>query len=1056
MNEAIITYVAPLKSLEDRILGHTEICFWQISQEQKFAPNSTIVSLEHKIPSKAISINNFSLQKAIEEDFSMLYDYLENKYKNIKDSLISELSNTKNPESKTYKKKEKVIQAINLFLKTQNNRVYLEKTIIDTNIIYTLHIPFLNSSDFPIGFSHYFQNLAVHKKYNSFSSSVKKQLGFPFSKIDLETISNSTINPIRRPDNLTMENKDIALIFNSFNTNPINQKNSLKQIAKNPTLKDINFILSQKALALDIETTNYIPLLPTNDILTLSEKELREILENNNVLSKKEIELKDKSALIRLATAFLDQKRDERITTISLASMKSNQNYLLTTLESNIKIISVDSPIDALEIDFEIIKYSSQQELIDGLLTKIQEINPVFVYGHNQLKFDYQKISDFSKNGFNGGINNKPLKHMHSILGQYIVQRILPGRIDLDPALYSQFYMSNKNNKLDQVFETLTGVFSKKTLSHKELEEYTKLAEQGSTKKAKEILYYAAQDVLKSYIIGELLKKEHILLSRLYSSLPSRIDTTSPKTLTEQYWTNRHLEKFKNYPNQDIALETIILPKKNKKENKSKGLKGQNLGSVKFHDFNSLEFYLNELSSKTKKIQTKTGLNKAYLIYINPVLNSFIHILRKDENVLAICDELNNSDSQKKLRLSRSLNYLSEYLYFKYTQSQTQFLKEFGLIESELDYKTISKKLSDGFQILNKIFSSNDFLNIKDDLILLKRTPSSTSILNEIESSKIGFSLGEYNSLCGPKGTMIGSNSNWSFMLGISEADSKRGEKTPLEAQYEKELFEVLINQNDKLKAVLLFASYANKIKKDLDNYNLDDLVLEKSYQVEKTLRRDACHFSSHSMSNYKKTAIKNHSKLGDTIILTKTKRELYLRFFNFLPITLPINHTPKNLIEKSKMYNQTPYSIEKIKQDYIDTKNSIQYEKPMKQTYKNRPKKPASNKINTNQIPFNFMEPSLFEDLSKYSKTNQSTNDTDLIDQIVLEEAKIDYNPNQGKLTRILSWAFGISHSNLKKRAFYKMINNDYLDDYQSKNPDKILNSNENLLTLAKLIISE
>ena len=1048
MNEAILTFVSPLKSLEDRLSGNTEVCFWEVDSRGILLPGSEFISLEHIIPSKAISAKNYYEQNAIEEDYSRLLSYLTNKFNKKKQSLTKELSKIKNTHTKSYEKKLNQLNSLSLFLDNITSKVYLEKSPVGNNIVYSLHIPFLDSRDFPIGFSAYFQTSQTHKKYNSISQSVKRQIGFPFSKIHLK----KQVSEVEKADPKSLHQEDSSETHHSLSSSPISSRIFLKNQKE---FFPVDFIASQKGLAIDIETTNYLPLLLPDEFDLFSEQELKQFLEQNEVFSIEELDLMNKKRLLKATKDFLDIKRDERITTISLASPDSKENYLLTTFESDLEKILVKSPLDDAKnkqpgSEFKIIKFDSQEDMIIGAIKKIEEINPLFVYGHNQLKFDYQKLSEFSSEGFNAGINGRSLKYVHSILGQYIVNRILPGRIDIDPALYSQFYMSNKNNRLDSVFEAVTGAFSKKTLTHEELEENTKLAEKGDLGKAQEILYYAAQDVLKSHAICERLKREHILLSRLYSSLPSRIDTTSPKSLTEEYWANKHLANFNNLPSRDIALETIVLKinsdeKTRDTQKTSLGQKtSQNIHSqkaikfLKFGDFNSIDFFLKEITREHQNIKSKTGLNEGYLIYFSPLLSSFLPLLEKDENIKAIVMEIKDSEPQKKLRLLRSLNYLCEYPYFKFLQSKPSFLKEFGLNETEDIYKNIADSLYFSTDTLVSLISSPEFLNIKGDLILLKANSNSEKLIENLKEAGIGFSLGKYKALSGKKGTMIGTNHSWSFMLGASDPDSKRGEKTPFESDFERELIDSLLNEKDRLKPLQVFAKYSEKIAKDLSKYRNDELVSEPYYQAEKTLKRDSSDFSSHGMSKYKMLAIKNHANEGDLITITNTKEGLYKKLFN----CAPYSKEPEVDIANSSKENYNDPKNQQTTKDLITKFKSNEFQSKPKQNSNNQH---AKSKKNQDQLCFDFVKPLL----------------TNLGLQIEVENRGINYNPTPGKLTRLLSWAYAVDQSNIKRDSLYKIISGDYLKTPDSDElvPFGLSNDKQrklSLLDLANIIAEE
>ncbi|MBI4453636.1 hypothetical protein HY636_03245 [Candidatus Woesearchaeota archaeon] len=645
------------------------------------SPEVTVLRHEHRIPTRLSRTNTRNeLQKSVD----VYREHVRKTYQAVLDETLAEISYSRNKKiakkerakkggiSKKLAALERKKEVLEEFLTDIDNRIRLEGPYSRGNYnTFHLVVPFLDSSEQQIYLT---KEFLVDSRYNSVRRIQGYCFRFPFGIVEFNEDNNVV--------------GDVAAG---------SQRNS-KTIAKKQRVH-VEPVLKAKGLANDIETHNWQKVRVQEELANEPEDSLKKrfldlVDAYKTPFDTRELEIMDRRDYIRGIENILDANKDERITADSLINLDADsgrdENYVVTSLDCGMEFIDVKIPqrLDKYVGDgagdsaekignsrrIKIIK-AERKKIIPAVNGLFAEINPLFCYGHNQLKFDYEK-SESLEGGFTPGVGGASPLFLAQIPGGFKVLRILPGRIDIDPSGYAQHYMNLHNNKLDTVFTHVTGISSPKTMTHDELALKTRKAEEGSVQDAFDILYYAAQDSMKSYMIGEALKEEHVLLSHVFCSLPARIDVTSKKTLGEDYWVGWNLRHKQTFPRDEIRTSRITVVKRyeygeenksenkqevkqeKKKEEKQEKRVGVKLNEVSFEDFNKTDYFHDELQKIArehensedlliKKIKTsekqpnknlnaKKGIYDGILVYFFPFAEAFRGMFVNEEEVIAV------------------------------------------------------------------------------------------------------------------------------------------------------------------------------------------------------------------------------------------------------------------------------------------------------------------------------------------------------------------------------------------------------------------------------------
>ncbi len=874
MKRYLASYFEPKLDLEGRLNSEIEVCLWEIEEDRLKNPFFTRVSVPFFIPTRPIKEKD---NEKAEDAFNRCKEFYIEQYKQKATKIKEKLDNIKNKSSKKYKSNKEKLNIIEDFLQSREEKIWWERKRYSMGkSFYNFHIPFFNKEGMELFLSSY---LPKSDGRFSVNKNLAAKLNFPFFIVEEDN------------NGYKIKNKEASL----------------------------DLLLQQPGLALDFETHNWEKKDIPEDYHNMSDKDLEQVLVE---LGKNRNDIKEerRDQLLRDIEEIHNELKNERITVASISSLDEDYNYLVTTLDFPEDYINVDNPLNNQKERFEVIKTSNQYKLIEKVNELFEKFQPFYVYGHNQMKFDYNKAIELTEN-FKVGVERRGPKLISQIPNGYIQQNILQGRVDIDPCIYSQLYMSNPDNRLDTVFKTITGKETKKTLSHGDLIKKTIVAERGIKKDdrdraAKEILYYAAQDAMKSWIIGNELKKEHLLLSKAFNSLPARVDTCSPRKISCDYHEHDYLkrkgfyrfipfEREKITPNEKAQqilntegelhfqnfdlnsfLEKAIAEKRKKGYQHHKCLPcstEEKTDEAKL--FHLEDIILSEatnngrediIEKRTSWLELEKGLFDCNLIMVNPVVESLKDFIEHDERIKAIYDEAQKSPPLKRLRYYRALTKVLEFPVFKLLATPKWHFKDDFKEAFPKGMDNLEDKLYKNIGYVSELFMNNKVINFSKDLYLIKKDRVSNYLLERLEKKGLAFKIGRARALSGDKGTMIGTTGDYDFMEGFSPADSNKGEKFPFQAEFYADFLEELIYNQNKRGALEVFKDYLKSF--------IEDNFSESSFMVEKESKRHFYEFSSAYNAPMKKQFIEQKAKKGDTIKYTYTKEELYDKLFGYSP----------------------------------------------------------------------------------------------------------------------------------------------------------------------------
>ncbi|OYT31726.1 hypothetical protein B6U93_03060 [Candidatus Woesearchaeota archaeon ex4484_78] len=810
MAKRFVTFFEQDLSLEGRLRSFFDIYSWERSGTIS-DPEINKMSIPCVIPSKFRKHSDDSVTK-LKEAVDLYIDGVRKKYSKKVSYLEAEISK-KRRRTKARKQLEEKRDLIQSFLENIDELIYLKG-------------PF-GSSKYPV--------------YHLITPPLNKEDREPlkdFFVIDCSVASQTALT-LNFPFSLVGKNKKIPL----------------------------NALLNAKAVAKDYETHNWHPVRVQEELFDKPEDVVKQRFLNlvsafGVGFEENDLEFMNKRDFIRAIEQILNDNKGEKLTVSAIVNLK--ENYLITTLDCGESEIPVVVPGQNKAVDVKIIRVKDQFELIEKDNELIERIQPLFIYGHNHLKFDYGKAEELTRS-FAPGVGRKKVKFVSSVGGEagdrFVVHRVVPGRLDIDASGYAQHFMFTYNNKLDVVFEHLTGTRSKKTMTHDELAFYTTRAENGDKKAAKDILFYAAQDAMKSFLIGERLKLEHVLLSYVFSSLPSRIDTVSKETLSEEYWVKWYFKKKHTFP--------VIKPSRQKISN-----------AFSYDDFNIVSYFISELSQRTKSsLSPVKGLRDGYLVAFFPFASAFKKLLQRDPDVKALYDRVNETSNVKeKTRLLKALEELAKYPLFKtfnsgfesFEQLEKRFAAEFKLGWSGNEIKEYTQRVNSALSGISSIVEKYSCVNFNKEFFVLPLDAEKD--LKKLSAYNLCVVLGEGRFLSGVRGKFAGKVNDEFVMFGIADFNSSKGERCDFEKQFYKVFFNEIIMNNNPKGAL----EYVVETAKQFAQYKVPDEDLVFSREAKK----DYFDFNIRANQAFVKQLKSKKAMKGDLVKYKKSIEELKFKFF--------------------------------------------------------------------------------------------------------------------------------------------------------------------------------
>lgn len=869
MVKQVITFLRPERSLKGKLESKIKAIVWDYDEGngQFSCPHQAYLQSEHRIPTRlARNWDIPYLQGTVE----VYKGQVRTRYMSLLAKIQAEMAKI-NPGTKRGKELESKKETLENFLSDLDSSIRLEGPFHKgTYSAYHLVMPFLESGDQRIYLSKDFQ---MNNPYNRVQSMVEQQFDFPFGIIESKG---------GEKEDRKVTNTEVSL----------------------------KHLLSAKGLAYDLETKNWQKVRleeVRKELFNEDEDNLKKyFLELAQAYSApfdaRELELMDRRDFLRGIEQILDKNKGESITVASLINLQDNENYLVTTFDCGKGDLRVSLPRKRKDMrKVKIIRVENREQLVAKVNELYRELNPFFSYGHNQLKFDYEKPEELGEE-FAGGVGEvKPL-FLGQIPGGFRVLRVLPGRIDIDPSGYAQHYMHLYNNKLDTVFRHVTGISSPKTLTYGELVIKTKNAEEGSQGDAEEILYYAAQDSMKSYLIGERLKKEHLLLARVFSSLPARVDVTAKKTLAEDYWAGWYWKHKRTHPSKEIRISSITLQTDGgeatqKHENFKKSPRSAVLTEQTFEEFSWIGHMRKELE-KMANLRAKKGLANGVIVSFFPFAYSFKELVARDSRVRDLYAAVEETeDFKEKSRLLLALESITEYPLFKsldYRATETSFAAEFELGFSDKELEEYRRRTTNAIAQIVSILKENPPINVNQEVFILPHVIAKQS-LEMIVRDGLGIVLGEGKFLSGTKGRFAGQVKNEPMMMGIADYTSNKGERCLFEKMFYETFIKKVVVLGDLKGATEYLAERARLLAQG--KIRMEEVVYERE------ARRDHTDYSIRATQRYVPRMAEQQMRTGERLRYEYNLEEMQEKFFG-LPTTKQQEQILKYRQERNNQMN--------------------------------------------------------------------------------------------------------------------------------------------------------
>ncbi|MEK6845549.1 MAG: hypothetical protein AABY26_02215, partial [Nanoarchaeota archaeon] len=181
---------------------------------------------------------------------------------------------------------------------------------------------------------------------------------------------------------------------------------------------------------------------------------------------------------------------------------------------------------------FSLIQFGTQLELGEKLPALLHEEDPLWLFGHNIMKFDQIKLRDITK-AYAPAVNRyHPIYKSVQGLGRVLTK----GRFTLDSYLY---HSNHRNYHADNKLETVSEDFEK-SINYKEQAELVIAARAGDTGAFQRLVGYCIGDGLATEKKGLELQGITAQKAYYFRTSPDRICAASRSTLSRSYWRRRH------------------------------------------------------------------------------------------------------------------------------------------------------------------------------------------------------------------------------------------------------------------------------------------------------------------------------------------------------------------------------------------------------------------------------------------------------------------------------------------------------------------------------------
>jgi len=942
-NLRVITHIETDRSLEGRVNSSVNAYLWQIDEKNKKLYNPEVRKINVPIYIPTYQFSNTLIDKKTKEldnSINLLKDYMRTKYSELIEEHQEKLFEIKNKETK---KAKELIKKIS----------FLEKAIkdLDKKIDYKL-IKRKNRSNFILQLPHL---LTQEKKFlNNF---IDEKSRFSSNNFLAKRILGGITNIIELTDiPYTKYYSNRILLKQKYFENPENHTIIINKYKK---IEDY-YLKNSGKLSLDIETTEWKSKLLSSLEKLLSKKELVEKYDLDSDLINQ-----NKEQILNIAEDKKDSVRNERIVIITLSNSEKKEYTVLTVFP--FEQINPKYPGSDKKIKPEMLRFKSQEEMLDYLNELYKKSDHLWGEGHNQMSFDYQKFLELVGKEFFPGIDETTPKFVPGT--KFKTFKYARGRFDIDPSTYYQYNAPwTMNNRLDYVFEDVTGEFDKKIMNHSELEaniQYALNSKNPIEKRMKiinDLHSYGIIDPVKSEIICHYLMDEILKKAKIFGCSPTRLSITSRKTFIGEYWTNWSLNKKGLFLYKDPEKESLSITPELRKLKQYK----MTTSEIEWNDFSLEEFqtrlinyYLKKEVKKRKKEKNdltpfktyKEGRYKTRLFYFNPIVKALSDFFKDNKYALQTYN-LKFKDPKKQFRYYKSLEWIVEYPLFKIMQyskekltkkieecdetKERNFEAEFRL---GFDNNKLSKyhdRLVNYFESIARGLSELNIVNNYRNFFFIEDNEESEKIINKLTEYHLGIDFGSVDTISIKKNVIGAKYQNQLMLFGISDPNSKQGEKNDLEKEIMTTILRNILINNNYIETLKKIRDYSNEVQLGLlDPERLNYIRVAKR------------HFTDYSVGatqKYIKELIKKKVRKGEEIKYKKDFDDLTSKMFGFI-LKNDIDNIYEltdNSVIKNLLYSTIPieddniFFEEQLKMIYSDVLTGVATDEEIKQVLDN------------------------------------------------------------------------------------------------------------------------
>ncbi|MFH1770087.1 MAG: hypothetical protein ABH828_00870 [archaeon] len=861
----VVTHLATDRSLIGSLNSNVKIASWAVDTENnRFVdPRTDVLSIPLRFPTDHFKEEGRpEAQDLIRARITEFRDMTKKDLQTIIDKKNAMLEQ-RNPGTKAAKKIEDEIKEIRKVQYRINRLIKRGETARNKygDWVYVIQSPHLSNIQLTTVNDLYHNN----KHYTKTTDLIKLDVGFPYNEMLFVDGKSNTIG------------KHFATLSDKKHYN-------------------LDTFVNSSMMASDLETTEWQKLIYSPEDKLKSTLELikeYKLAENEENLT--ELMENTKSQILELVRKKKDSVREEQIVigTIAYAEnplkfwQEKDLSQLKTFLITDMPVedsLDVDIPLIGGTINPEIYKVSNHEEIMKVMSDITQEYNPFSMTGHFYFKFDNGKPGELGLE-YNTGIDGEKPEYQWGLLNKFVQIRIARGRLDLDPALYYQHYAPwTVNNKLDTVFEDLTGVFEKKEMTHTELEERIQTILKGGISEKEKLEFgrllhkYAVRDSIKSLINGVILLPEVAALSMLYRTPFHRVCSTDKKRLSEEYWNKRSLEdtltfRYEHPRNEKLTMSFQL----------SKTYKKAKSGFIEWEDFKISDWHERILKHYGNFGNYKKGFQKARLIYLHPHVKALKDFFADDENAMRIFN-LNFDDRKSRIRMYKGLEAIVEYPLFKLLDLSTQklynymtnnghpdleekFSREFGLDLTESNIRKYHNDIVRYFRNIGKGLKNEEVLNTYKNFILVKESDTIDDFCNRIEEFNFGTVMGKMDAISIGNHKFGGVIDGQMMNFGFSDPKSNKGKKN----EAAKEILQLVMDK------VLREKDYASALKavRDISWGIQNSMIEEDALQYKIEAKRNFSEYSSAATLWAKDEYVKRRIKKGEIMIYHADTNEL-------------------------------------------------------------------------------------------------------------------------------------------------------------------------------------